>query len=124
MSSDTLIIILPLLALVLAGVSIAGLWYWWSSGQEGETNVQTARWAKYCVCYAAWPMAAWLSRLEGVATGVWQKSSIRRSSGVFWGILRRWLSLHSCRPRHPHLRGRPLRQRLLSKHLFYPYRIP
>lgn len=38
MSSDTLIIILPLLALVLAGVSIAGLWYWWSSGQEGETS--------------------------------------------------------------------------------------
>lgn len=31
-----LLILLPLLALVLAGVSIAGLWYWWSSGQEEE----------------------------------------------------------------------------------------
>lgn len=35
---NSLIIILPLLALILAGVSIAGLWYWWSSGQEQEVT--------------------------------------------------------------------------------------
>lgn len=39
-----LLILLPLLALILAGVSIAGLWYWWSSGQEEETvETQEAR---------------------------------------------------------------------------------
>jgi len=36
--AQTLLVLLPLLALVLAGVSIAGLWYWWSSGQEEEST--------------------------------------------------------------------------------------
>lgn len=39
MSSDTLIILLPLVALILAGVCIAGLWYWWSSGQEDTAGL-------------------------------------------------------------------------------------
>jgi len=37
MSSETLIVLLPLLALLLAAVSIAALYYWWSSGQEEPT---------------------------------------------------------------------------------------
>ncbi len=36
MSGDKLLVILPLLALVLAGVSIAGLWYWWTSTSDEE----------------------------------------------------------------------------------------
>lgn len=38
-NTNILFVILPLLAVVLAGVSIAGLWYWWSSGSE-ETEEQ------------------------------------------------------------------------------------
>lgn len=40
MSSNTLIVLLPLLALLLAAVSIAALYYWWSSGQEESAEGQ------------------------------------------------------------------------------------
>jgi hypothetical protein len=43
MSSDTLIVLLPLLALLLAAVSIAALYYWWSSGQEEPTVDQESQ---------------------------------------------------------------------------------
>jgi hypothetical protein len=39
--SNTLIVLLPLLALLLAAVSIAALWYWWTSGQEDLGESQT-----------------------------------------------------------------------------------
>jgi hypothetical protein len=39
MTGDKLLVILPLLALVLAGLSIAGLWYWWTStADQDETG--------------------------------------------------------------------------------------
>ena len=34
MSGDILLIAIPLLALILAALSIAGLWYWWTSTRE------------------------------------------------------------------------------------------
>lgn len=40
MAAETLIILLPLLALVLAVLSIGGLWYWWTSTREEEPKEQ------------------------------------------------------------------------------------
>lgn len=34
---DSLIVIIPLLSLILASLSIAGLWYWWTASGEEET---------------------------------------------------------------------------------------
>ncbi len=36
MSGEILVIAIPLLALILAALSIAGLWYWWTSTREEE----------------------------------------------------------------------------------------
>lgn len=36
MSGNTLIVVLPILALVIASLSVAGLWYWWTSSEEGK----------------------------------------------------------------------------------------
>ena len=43
MTGDTLVIVLPLAALILAGLSIAGIWYWWSTTHddvEEDTSYQ------------------------------------------------------------------------------------
>ncbi len=40
MPGDSLIVILPIMAIVLAGLSIAGLWYWWSSTKEEGAEEQ------------------------------------------------------------------------------------
>jgi hypothetical protein len=37
MMGDSLIVIIPLLSLILASLSIAGLWYWWTASGEEET---------------------------------------------------------------------------------------
>ena len=34
---DSLIVVIPLLSLILASLSIAGLWYWWTATGEEET---------------------------------------------------------------------------------------
>lgn len=40
MNSNLLIIILPLIALVIAGLSIVGLWYWWVSTKDEEETAE------------------------------------------------------------------------------------
>lgn len=38
MTGDALVIILPLAALILAGLSIAGIWYWWTTTHDVEED--------------------------------------------------------------------------------------
>lgn|SRR5574341_2226223 len=41
MSGETLIVVLPLVSLILASLSIAGLWYWWSGGKDANEEQRT-----------------------------------------------------------------------------------
>ena len=41
MSGNTLAIALPLAALVIAGISIVGVWYWWTSSRDADSGPPT-----------------------------------------------------------------------------------